>query len=52
MQNQLFVRVFLLIVLGLPLVMYSSAIADSHSQQGGTLIFGRGGDSIGLESGA
>ena len=49
MQNNFFTRVFLLTTLILPIAMLSPAYADSHQQQGGTLIFGRGGDSVGLD---
>ena len=49
MQNKLSTQVFLLIVLILSIAMLSPVFADSHSKQGGTLIFGRGGDSVGLD---
>ena len=49
MQNKFSTQVFLLIVLILPIAMLSPVLADSHSKQGGTLIFGRGGDSVGLD---
>ena len=49
MRNNFFTQVFLLTVLILPIAMLSPASADSHQQRGGTLIFGRGGDSVGLD---
>ena len=49
MQNNFFTRIFLIIILILPIAMLSPASADSHQQRGGTLIFGRGGDSVGLD---
>ena len=49
MHNNFFTRVFLLTLLILPIVLLASAFADSHPQRGGTLIFGRGGDSVGLD---
>ena len=49
MRNNFFRRVFLIIVLILPIAMLSPASADSHQKRGGTLIFGRGGDSVGLD---
>ncbi|MDE0685508.1 MAG: ABC transporter substrate-binding protein, partial [Candidatus Poribacteria bacterium] len=49
MQNNFFTRILLLTILILPIALFSSAFADSHLKQGGTLIFGRGGDSVGLD---
>ena len=49
MQNRFYAQVFLLIVLMLPIAMLSPAYADAHLKRGGTLIFGRGGDSVGLD---
>ena len=49
MRNNFFTQVFLLTVLILPIAVLSPASADSHQQRGGTLIFGRGGDSVGLD---
>ncbi len=49
METKFYIRVFLLIVLVLSATVFSPAFADSHLQRGGTLIFGRGGDSVGLD---
>ena len=51
MPNNFFTRVLLIIVLTLPMAMPSSAAADAHLQprRRYRLIFGRGGDSVGLD---
>ena len=51
MRNRVFLQKFSysrLLILLLP--GFSPVFADSHLKRGGTLIFGRGGDSVGLDS--
>ena len=49
MKNRFSVCFFLLTFLILPFTAFAPALADSHVERGGTLIFGRGGDSVGLD---
>ena len=49
MKNKFPVRFLLLTLLILPFTAFSPVFSDSHIERGGTLIFGRGGDSIGLD---
>ena len=49
MKHRCFTRILLLTLLISLLVGFSPIFADSHLKRGGTLIFGRGGDSVGLD---
>ena len=49
MKYRFFTPILLFTFLIWSLTVFSTALADSHSQQGGTLIWGRGGDSVGLD---
>ena len=49
MKHKLFTQILLFAFLTLPLATFSTVFADSHPRQGGTLIWGRGGDSVGLD---
>lgn len=46
-----FLLISLLTILTLPIALSVQVDADSHLKRGGTLIFGRGGDSVGLDPG-
>ena len=49
MKNRFSTTFYFVTLLILPFTAFSPVLADSHIERGGTLIFGRGGDSIGLD---
>ena len=49
MKHKFFIRILLFTLLISLLAGFSAIFADSHLKRGGTLIFGRGGDSVGLD---
>ena len=49
MKYRFFTRILLFTFLTWSLTAFSTALADSHSKHGDTLIWGRGGDSVGLD---
>ena len=49
MKHKFFTRILLFTLLISLLAGFSPILADSHLKRGGTLIFGRGGDSVGLD---
>ena len=49
MRHRFFTRILLFTLLISLLAGFSAIFADSHLKRGGTLIFGRGGDSVGLD---